>query len=277
MLALIFLTYASKIAKEAAKNEICVGVNNRGCPQMLPGNRLCDECYTKEKPIRDKMNKAYSGAPAAHRSLSDHYARKKGRPDCTVSIQERLISDKPHFKYLLRHSALLFNAKRIIVWDTESDAVGAGHSLEETREIFCHELNTPRNLHIRRYLNDVEPRSHNDSFSVDSAAREFMAFQDGVNYLVAYEPSSNNRNRIKKILDAVDDSWYPSICHKFLCLKRAVVSKICSTDHLDAEMIYLRDMMQPSIYENLLEDGSSTPEYFLPVMDSWSINVDEWN
>jgi hypothetical protein len=219
------------------------------------------------------MNKAHNGTLAAHRSLSNHYARKKGRPACTISIQERLDSDPTRFKNLLRHSSLLFRAKRIIIWDTESDAVGAGHSLDSTREIYCQELNTDRTLHIRRYLDDVEPRTPNDSFTVKSAAGQFMAFQDGVDYLVAYEPPSNDRNRIKEILDAVDASWYPSIAHKFVCLNRAVISKICSTDHLDEEMIYLRDLMQPSIYDNLLFDGRSTPVYFLPVVDSWSLTV----
>jgi hypothetical protein len=237
------------------------------------GNRLCDECYTKEKPLRDKNNKAYNGTPAAHRSLSNHYARKKGRPDVTLSIQERLDADKSHFKHLLRHSAPLFKAKRIIIWDTESDDVGAGHSLDSTREIFCRELNTERTLHIRRYLNDVDPRTCDDSFSVESAARRFMAFQQGVDYLVAYEPPNNDRNRIKEILDAVNPSWYTSVQKKFVCFKRAVISNICSTDHLDDDMIYLRDLMQPSVYDNLLVDGRSTPVYFLPVVDSWSLTV----
>jgi hypothetical protein len=166
----------------------------------------------------------------------------------------------------------LFKAKRIIIWDTESDAVGAGHSLDLTREIYCQELNTDRTLHIRRYMNDAEPRTPNDSFSVKSAAEQFMAFQQGVDYLVAYELPNNDRNRIKEILDAVDDTWYPFIEHKFVCFNRAVISKICSTDHLDEEMIYLRDLMQPSIYEKLLVDGRSIP-YFLPVVDSWSLTV----
>jgi hypothetical protein len=257
---------------------MCKGVKNMGCPRKSAvklGNRVCDECYAIEKPITDKQNRSYNGTPAAHRSLSKHYATKKGKPDCTVSIQERLNSEPVHFKDLLRHSALLFNAKRIIIWDTESDAVGGGHSLNLTREIYCQELNTDRTLHIRRYMNDEEPRSPNCSFSVESAARKFMEFQDGIDYLVAYEPPSNDRNRIKEILDYVDTSWYPSIEDKFLCLKRAVISKICSTDHLDKEMIYLRDMMQPSIYENLLVNGHSTPSYFLPVVDSWSHMVNE--
>jgi hypothetical protein len=99
-----------------------------------------------------------------------------------------------------------------------------------------------------------------------------MAFQQGVDYLVAYELPNNDRNRIKEILDAVDDTWYPFIEHKFVCFNRAVISKICSTDHLDEEMIYLRDLMQPSIYEKLLVDGRSIP-YFLPVVDSWSLTV----
>jgi hypothetical protein len=150
------------------------------------GNRLCDECYAKEKPLRDKQNKAYNGTPAAHRSLSNHYARKKGRPDVAVSIQEQIYFDKPHFKHLLRHSAPLFNAKRIIIWDTESDCIGAGHTLDKTREIYCRELNTERVLHIRRYMNDDEPRIPNDSFSVKSAAEQFMEFHKGVDYLVAY-------------------------------------------------------------------------------------------
>ena len=161
-----------------------------------------------------KQNKSYNGTPAAHRSLSNHYARKKERPDCTVSIQERLQSEPAHFKNLLLHSSLLFRAKWIIIWDTESDAVGGGHSLDLTREIYCQELNTNRTLHIRRYMNDVEPRIPNRSFSVESAARQFMEFQDGVDYLVAYEPPNNDRNRIKEILDSVDASWYPSVEHK---------------------------------------------------------------
>ncbi len=96
-------------------------------------------------------------------------------------------------------------------------------------------------------MNDVEPRIPNHLFSVESAARQFMAFQDGVDYLVAYELPRNARNRIKHFLDYVDASWYPSVEHKFLCLKRAVISKICSTDHLDEEMIYVRDMMKPGL------------------------------
>ena len=100
-----------------------------------------------------------------------------------------------------------------------------------------------------------------------------MAFQQGVDYLVAYKPPSNDRNRIKEILDAVDDSWYPSIQHKFICFNRAVITQICSTDHLDDDMIYLRDLKQPSINENLLVDGSSAPPYFLPVVDSWSLTL----
>ena len=113
-------------------------------------------------------------------------------------------------------------------------------------------------LQIRRYMNDEEPRSPNRSFSVESAARQFMAFQDGVDYLVAYE--SNDRNRVNYFLDSVDASWNPSI----------ELPKICSTNHLNEEMIYLSDMMQPSVYDNLLIDGNSTPLYFLPVVYSWS-------
>ena len=166
----------------------------------------------------------------------------------------------------------MFNAKKIIIWNTESDCSGAGHALDKTREIYGREVNTERVLHIRRYLDDVEPRTPNDSFTVKSATRQFMAFQDGVDYLVAYEPPSNDRNRIKEVLDAVDAFWYPSIEHKFVCLNRAVISKICSTDHLDDEMIYLRDMMQPSIYDNLLIDSNSTPLYFLPAVVDSTVN-----
>jgi hypothetical protein len=194
-----------------------------------------------------------------------------------VSIEERLNDEKSQFKHLMRHSALLFNAKRIIIWDTESDDVGAGRSLDSTREVYCQELFTNRVLHIRRYMNDIEPRKPNDSFSIESTPRNFMKFQDGVDYLIAYEPPSNDRNRIKKILDEVDESWYPSIKHKFICLKRALLSKICCTDYLDEEMIYLRDMMQPTIYGNLLSSGSVIPPYFFPVEASWSITLNGIN
>ena len=234
-------------------------------------------CYEKEKPARDKQNKVYNGTAAAHASISKHRARVKGRTDCRIRIQERLEGDKSHFKHLLRHSALLFNAKRIIIWDTEYDGRGAGHLLDLTREIYCRELNTERELHIRRYLDDVEPRTHNPLFSVEVAARHFMEFQEGVDYLVAYEPPSNDRNRIKAFLDAVDDTWYPSIEDKFICLNRAVITKICSTNSLNEEMIYLRDLMQPTVYNNLLVNSDLAPSYFLPVVDSWASVVDGVN
>ncbi len=48
---------AKQKADDAAKNGVCKGVGNKGCPQKISvklGNRLCDEWYTLEKAINAK-------------------------------------------------------------------------------------------------------------------------------------------------------------------------------------------------------------------------------
>ena len=124
------------------------------------------------EPKWDKRDKKYNGTDAYYKSLSKSKAKAKGLPQVTQSTHSRLIADKGYFKRLMKSCPLFSKGKRVVIWDTESDCVGAGYSLDKSREIHCIELFTDRVLHIRKYLTDVDPRIPNDAFSVETAVRQ---------------------------------------------------------------------------------------------------------
>jgi hypothetical protein len=239
------------------------------------GQRLCPDCEAKEKPARDIWNRIVNGTPRGHAYLQTHRDKKKNRVASEDFIQDKLYEDPEYYLEQIEVYSRLFNSSKVVIWDTETDAVGGGHGFDLTREIYCHEIITNRILHIRKFLDDNpvwDDRVLNAAFSLESTARKFMEYQASVDYFVAWEPPNNDRYRIKEILDIVDKSWYPSIQNKFISL-HAVFKCISTKTVTDKQGIYLVDLMQSTVYKHLVPDDSPVPQYFLETPEEWGNNI----
>jgi hypothetical protein len=164
-------------------------------------------------------------------------------------------------------------ARNVIIYDTESDGVGATHSLEKTREYHFYNLasGTSLNIWARKKNGRVNP-----IYTHENAARQIISFIDSADFLVAYEPPSNDRNRLKGLLG--DEVYTTQIQPKVVDFKRKVINHLFTTDKTkNPNLIYLRGLTQPDVYENLLQVGSvSIPELqgFLHIPDTWKSNID---
>ena len=235
------------------------------------GQRLCPDCRAKEKPVSDSWNRSVNGTPRGHVYLQTHRDKKKSRVASEDVIHDKLYEDPEYYLEQIEVYTRLFNSSKVVIWDTETDAVGGSHDFEFTREIYCHEIGSNKILHIRKFLDDNprwDDRVVNPSFSLESTATQFMEYQVSVDYFVAWEPPYNDRYRIKEILDLVDISWYPSIEHKFISL-HSVIKCIYTKTATDEQGIYLVDLTQPTVYKHLVSSDADVPKYFLETPEEW--------
>ena len=194
-----------------------------------------------------------------------HYARKKARVPVEVSIAARIDLSPDYFAALLEHISDVLLSPKVIIYDTESDGVGAKHDLDLTREYHFYNVAKQEHLNITaRFKN----KTINTTYSHEDARSKILAFIKHADYLVAFEPPSNDRNRLKSLFG--EEVYEAHIAPKVVCLKRAVVDRIFTTDiEKDDHFIYLRGLTQPDVYLNLLQlNGQLTatpPPYFLEI------------
>jgi hypothetical protein len=159
-----------------------------------------------------------------------------------------------------------------IIYDTESDGVGATHALEFTREYHFYSLATGKSLNIWASKKDGRV---NPTYTHKEATHRILSFIDSANFLIAYEPPSNDRNRLKSLLG---DQVYAALVEpKVVDFKRTVINSLFTTDRANTNRIYLRGLTQPDVYENLLKVGSFSfpePQGFLPIPETWKQDID---
>ena len=184
----------------------------------------------------------------------------------------RLQENPAHFSSLLFNFKEWLSCNNVIIYDTESDGRGATHTLEKTREYFFFNLATKEELHIlrRTKFGQVNP-----DYSHEQAAQAIRSFCRTARFLVAYEPPSNDRNRLKSLLgETVFEAEFQEKCIDF---KNSAVNSLFTTDTTQENArIYLRGLTQAEVYQDLLQVGSHSfpePEYFLRIPEYWKKDV----
>jgi hypothetical protein len=224
------------------------------------------------KVKRDEVSAKNNGSEAHLKSLRDHFARKKGPPDVTLPVAQ-VVNDNPQcFASLLAPFKNWLLSGNIIIYDTESDGVGATHILELTREYHFYSLATGKSLNIwaRKKNGRVDPE-----YTHQEAARQILSFCQNADFMIAYEPPSNDRNRLKRLLG--DQVYAAQVEPKVIDFKRTIINSLFTTDDANPNRIYLRGLTQPDVYDNLLQVGrlsSPEPDGFLHIPDPWKSDVD---
>jgi hypothetical protein len=232
----------------------------------------CSVHKSKRNEANARNNPKNNGSEAHLKSLRDHFARKKGRPDVKLPVAQVVNDNLEYFASLLAPFQDWLLSNNVIIYDTESDGVGATHALELTREYHFYSLATgkPLNVWARKKDGQVNP-----TYTHKEAARQILSFIDSADFLIAYEPPSNDRNRLKSLLG---DQVYAALVEpKVVDFKRTVIKSLFTTDNGNPNRIYLRGLTQPDVYENLLQVGSVSypkPDDFLPIPDTWKSTVD---
>ncbi len=85
-------------------------------------------------PARAIYQRKYNGTEKAHSYLRKHYLKKRNRSVETIPIVETMMQHKNEFHALISSSSYVFDGKKLVIWDTECDAVGGGHNLADVRE-----------------------------------------------------------------------------------------------------------------------------------------------
>jgi hypothetical protein len=147
------------------------------------------------------------------------------------------------------------------------------HLLELTREYHFYNIETGMSLNIwaRRKEGRVNP-----NYTHEDAREKILDFIKDAEYLIAYEPPSNDRNRLKSLLG--DEIYTDKIQTRVVDFKRELINALIKTEKSQEILfIYLPGRTQPDIYKNLLQVGALSypkPENFLSIPDSWKKNID---
>ena len=219
-----------------------------------------------EKRAEDsaKKNAKYNCSEKYLKSLRDHYARKKKRVPVEIPVIKAIDLAPEHYKELLEPISDWLLSEKVVIYDTESDGVGA-NTLEKTREYHFYDCSTKKHLNIWASRKGKNGKL-NPLYTHETARNQILSFIRDAEFLVAYEPPSNDRIRLKSLFgDAVYDK---DIAPKVIDLKRAVVNRIFTTDKAkDNIRIYLTGLTQSEVYKNLLhvDKHVSPPDYFLPI------------
>ena len=215
-----------------------------------------------------KNNANNNGTEKHYASLRKHYAKKKARVDVEISVAARIALSPDYFASLLEPISDMLLSPKAIIYDTESDGVGASYDLDSTREYHFYNVAKQEHLNITaRFKN----KTVNPDYSHEDARVKILAFIQDAAYLVAYEPPSNDRNRLKSLFG--DEEYEAHIAPKVVCFKRGVVSRIFTTKkEMDHQFVYLQGLMQTDVFLNLLQVNGQAqvapPDYFLPVPKS---------
>ena len=155
----------------------------------------------------------------------------------------------------------------VIIYDTESGGVGATHALEKTREYYFYSVPSGELLNIWARKKDGTP---NPEYSHQEAARQILSFIKNADFLIAYEPPSNDRLRLKSLLG--NEVYAAQVEPKVVDFKRTVVNDLFTTDKTKKpNLIYLRGLSQRDVYCNLLQVDSasfSKPQGFLSIPET---------
>lgn len=226
--------------------------------------------YVKEQ--NDKNNPKNNGSKSSLKSLQNHRATKKDKRDVLVPVALRLQENPLHFSSLLVNFKDWLSCENAIIYDTESDGRGATHTLEKTREYFFFNLATKETLHILRRTKSGQV---NPDYSHEQAVLDIRSFCQNARFLIAYEPPSNDRNRLKSLLgETVFEAEFQEKCIDF---KNSVVQSLFTTKtSQEHARIYLRGLTQAEVYQDLFQVGSHSfpePGYFLSIPEHWKKDV----
>ncbi len=141
--------------------------------------------------------------------------------DVEIPITEAIDMDLKHFQTLLEPIKDWLLSKKVVIYDTESDGVGATHSLEKTREYHLYDVAKDTHLNIWRRTKDKKTK--NNAYSHDSAREKIREFIKSAEVIMAYEPANNDRNRLKELFG--NEEYDALIAPKVHCLKKAVINR----------------------------------------------------
>jgi len=127
-----------------------------------------------------------NGTEKAHEYLRNFYERKRNKPKPTVSLVSTMMVNKASFAQTLSRISDKLQGKKIGIWDTESDAVGGGWDLVDTREWLILDFQNHKTLHITR---------RDAGYSDEKAARSIHKYLKTFDFLIAFEPGNCDRNR----------------------------------------------------------------------------------
>ncbi|KAJ3220800.1 hypothetical protein HDU78_000834, partial [Chytriomyces hyalinus] len=129
-------------------------------------------------------------------SLRKHYAMKKNHPSPITPLIRTLRANRNLFRQLLGPSTLQIlaaNLDKIAAFDTESDGVGAKHTLQLTREYLFVNLSTSVNdsLHLVR---------DDPTYNHENARKQIIQYVLGLEVIFAYQKQNVDSNRLKSLL-----------------------------------------------------------------------------
>ena len=234
---------------------------------------FCQKHKSEKIKSNAKSNARNNGSEAHLQSLRDHYARKKGRQDVEYAVTQVVNENIEYFAGLLVPYQDWLLSSNIIVYDTESDGVGATNLMEKTREYHFYNVATGTSLNVWARKKDGRI---NPEYTHKEAARQILSFCRYADFLVAYEPPSNDRNRLKSLLGI--EMYTAQVEPKVVDFKRTVIGRLFTTDTAtNPDRIYLRGLTQPDVYNNLLHVGDISypePDSFLCIPDAWKQDLD---
>ena len=226
---------------------------------------FCATHLAKKLADNAKNNPKNNGSEKHLASLRKHYATKKDRVPVDISVMAAIDKDLKHFRGLLEPIKDWLLSDKVFIYDTESDGVGATHELEKTREY--HFFDVAKEIHLNIWARTKDKNQKNPDYSHDSAREKIREFIKSAEYLIAYEPPSNDRNRLRALFG--NEEYDALIAPKVICLKKAVINRLFTTDKAKEKThVYLQGLTQPDVYLNLLTVGTNsypTPGYFLPI------------
>ena len=196
---------------------------------------------------------------------------KNSLPDAEQPVAQ-WVNDNPKFfaRLLIPFKSWLLS-KKVIIYDTESEGVGATYILEKTREYYFYDMPTKHELNI---LVRTKSGVVNSQYSHADARVQILAFIQDCDYLVAYEPPSNDRNRLKSLFG--NDVYEALVKPKVIDFKRTIINSLINKS-LGGQLIYLPGRTQPEVYDSLLKVGDVShpePQGFLPIPDAWKHDID---
>lgn len=219
------------------------------------------------------QNDSYNGSEAHLTSLRKHFAKKKNRPDAEHSVAQTVNDNAEYFTRLLIPFKSWLLSKKVIIYDTESDGVGATWCLNQTREYHFYDIENKATLNV---WSRTKNGRINPSYTHENARRDIRSFIQNADYLIAYEPPSNDRNRLKSLFG--NDVYEALVEPKVIDFKRTIINSLITTDNsLKGQLIYLPGRTQPEVYDSLLKLGDVShpePQGFLPIPESWKEDID---
>jgi hypothetical protein len=115
-------------------------------------------------------------------------------------------------------------------------------------------------------------RRDDTDYSHHTARNKLLAFINDVDFLVAYEKSHCDRNRLKALLG---EEAYNTVAHKFVDFQTLVVNRVISTKLDEAGKGYVQDRKLWTIYKYFFSDDGKSPVPLMEASESWASTGDK--